>query len=195
MKLRASVLCATVALVGLSGCAEFYEPTTRTTRFEPGTALSHTSSLTSIYVRDGKSHYITCTQPPPDTAFDTGESANMAISLISLQGGDSGGESADAEEAEMAGRTPAVLMTRELFFRACEFSQNYGLGKDEALALYQKTLDTVSSGWATEAANTNVTVGDAVNTTTDTSVRSSISGSTSESETSTQTTPTPTPAQ
>jgi hypothetical protein len=62
----------------------------------------------------------------------------------------------------MAGRTPALLMAREMFYRTCEFSTNFGLNKKEALSLFQQTLKTVGSVWATEAQNTTVTVGDTI---------------------------------
>lgn len=83
----------------------------------------------------------------------------------------------------MAGRTPAILMTRELFFRACEFSQNYKLNKDEALTLYNKTLDTIATVWATEAGNTTVTIGDTVSSTSTVGVSASNSDTITSSDT------------
>ena len=62
----------------------------------------------------------------------------------------------------MAGRTPSVLMAREMFFRACEFSANFDLNKQEALTLYNQTLKTIGDAWATEAQNTTITVGDSI---------------------------------
>lgn len=106
--------------------------------------MSTTSSLSHVFVRDGSSSYITCTQPSPDAAFDQSETADISISLISVGESDAAGEEENSAEVEMAGRTPAVLMTRELFYRACEFSMNYKLSKEEALSLYTKTLDTVN---------------------------------------------------
>jgi len=88
----------------------------------------------------------------------------------------------------MAGRTPAVLMTRELFYRACEFSLNFGLTKQEALDLYNKTLDAVTQVWATEAGNTTVTVGDTVQTTSGVTIQATTTGEVSATETVTDTT-------
>ena len=56
-------------------------------------------------------------------------------------------------------------MSRELFFRACEFTQNHKLTKDEALTLYNRTLDIVEKNWAVEAGQTTVTIGDTITTT------------------------------
>ena len=63
-------------------------------------------------------------------------------------------------EREMVGRTPAVLMARELFFRLCEFSRNHDLTKNDAMALYRKTLDAVKEVWQTEARKTTVNIGE-----------------------------------
>ena len=80
-------------------------------------------------------------------------------------GSEGGNEGEDSTEAEMAGRTPAVLIAREMFYRACEFSTNFGLSQDQATQVYLKTLDAVSQGWAIEAGQTTVTIGDTVSDT------------------------------
>ncbi len=133
---------------------------------------------------------MTCAEPPPDAAFDQGDSANVSVALIKLGGDDSGGDSQNSSEVEMAGRTPAVLIARELFYRACEFSFNFKLDKSEATAIYNKTLDIIKEGWLKEAGQTTVTVGDKVSTSaneniTDTSSTVSPSSSSSSSSTST----------
>ena len=69
-------------------------------------------------------------------------------------------------ENGLGGRTPAVLMTREWFFRSCEFSRNYNLTKQEAYQLYLKTLAAVMAGWGKEAAQTTVNIGDTETVTT-----------------------------
>ena len=71
-----------------------------------------------------------------------------------------------SSETEMVGRTQTVLMSRELFFRTCEFSVNYNLNKKEATDLFNKTLDTVISLATIQANNTTITVGDTVATST-----------------------------
>ena len=176
---------AASALLTTAGCSDVWEPTPKTTPLVGDTAISNTASLSHTFVRAPKSALFTCSQPYPDAAFDQGEAADIDISLISLGGDEGGGEEEDSEEAEMAGRTPTVLMTRELFYRACEYSHNFKLDKKEALTLYNKTLDAVTKVWATEAGNTTVTIGDTVTTTTGATVTSTISGTVSETETKT----------
>ena len=177
-----------MGLLVLAGCTSFYEPGIQTNDVKPGTIISNTASLSHVFVRDETTPTITCTRPQPDAAFDQGEAADISVSLVSLGGEDAGAEEEEAEEVEMADRTPAVLMTRELFYRACEFSLNFRLTKQEALDLYNKTLDAVTQVWATEAGNTTVTVGDTVTTTTGTTIQATTSGEITATETVTDTT-------
>lgn len=172
---RYGLVVGVVFIAGLGGCAQLYEPTVRTSDVIPNKIISNTSSLSHVFVRDDTKHYFLCSQPQPDTGFDQAEAADFSI--FGPGGGDSSGESENSGEVELAGRTPGVLMTRELFYRACEFSQNYRLTKEEALTLYNKTLDTVSTVWATEAGNTTVTVGDTVENTSSTNQSSKITDS------------------
>ena len=184
--LRTSLLIAALPFM-IASCADIYEPKPRTSDLREKTVLSSTASLSHMVVRGPKTDLITCTQPSPDAAFDQGEAADVALTLISLGGDDQGGEEESSSEVEMAGRTPAVLMARELFYRACEFSENYKLSKDEALTLFTKTLDSVTQVWATEAGNTTVTIGDTVTTTATTNLQSTNTGSITSTDTKSDT--------
>jgi hypothetical protein len=97
----------------------------------------------------------------PDVAYDKGDDADINYSFINTSS-DQVSAQDNSDEVEMAGRTPAILMAREIFYRTCEFSTNFGLNKQEALSLYQQTLTTVGNVWASEAQNTTVTVGDTI---------------------------------
>lgn len=160
MEFHVPTMMSGVLLFGLTACTDIYEPKPVITDIKADTVMSTTASLSHLIINSGNTDRKTCTQPQPDAAFDQGESGDIAVSLISLGGDDQSGEEESSAEVEMAGRTPAVLMARELFYRTCEFSQNYKLDKKEALVLYNKTLDSVTQVWATEAGNTTVTVGD-----------------------------------
>lgn len=179
------LLLASTVLV--AGCSDIYEPTPKVTQVDSGWVISNTASLANTVVTHDKSDIYTCQQTAPDATFDQGEAADTSFSLVSIgTGGDSGGggESESSEGVEMAGRTPAVLIAREMFYRTCEFSQNYKLPVDQALKLYQKTMDTVAKAWLVEAGQTTVTIGDTVATTQGTTV--STTGTTALSDTSTQ---------
>lgn len=147
-----------VGALGLAGCDGLHLPQPTVTPVEQETILSRTSSLSNVYILDKNTGFVTCAEPPPDTAFDHIDDSDLSLSLVRFGGDDRAGGSEGSEEAEMLGRTPGVLIARELFFRACEFSRNYDLEKEEALALYRDTLNAVREGWAIEGKNTTVKI-------------------------------------
>ena len=171
-KLGASAGVMVAALL-LASCAKLYSPTPIVTDVKENTAISSTAGLSHVFVRNDGTRSITCSQPPPDAAFDQAESGSVGLS-ISFGGNEKAGEEESSSELEMSGRTPAVLMSRELFYRACEFSMNFKLNKGEATTLYMKTLDSVTKVWAVEAGNTKVTVGDELKTDNKTAITETI---------------------
>jgi hypothetical protein len=175
----------------LSACADVYEPTPKVIPIHKAWIISDTASLSHTLVRHPASDITTCSEPPPDSSFDQSQTGNINFSLISIGGGgqnDAGGESDSTAEVELAGRTPAVLLSQELFYRACEFSQNYKLNKDEALTLYNRTLDVVEKNWAVEAAQTTVTIGDTITTTQGATVQDTSAQTESTTNTTSETT-------
>jgi len=117
-------------------------------------------------MRDPQTLQMVCLGRGADTAYEHSEAGGLSVSLVSTGSSDSeASEFQDnAGEEELAGRTPAVLMTREIFYRACEFSTNYKLTKSEATQIFHAALKTVDNGWSNESENTTVTVGDTVAT-------------------------------
>lgn len=156
-------LCILVTLATMTGCASFEAPEPTQTNMENSHILTTTSGQGQIYVMARNTDHYLCSLPQPDSAFDQKDEGDFDISLVSNKTDRNASADEASEEVELAGRTPGVLITRELFFRACEFSSNYQLDKQEAKALYLKTLDGVLANWAIEAARTNVNIGDTVN--------------------------------
>ena len=121
-----------------------------------------TGSLSTTIVQDRQNLQKFCLGRGGDAAFEQSESGDIAVSLVSI--GNSSSESAEESESsgeeEMSGRTPAVLMTRELFYRACELMMNAQLDKTESIQIFNNVLRTVGQGWEREGANTKVSVGD-----------------------------------
>jgi len=158
------ILAVSAALAGCS--SELYEPKPQAMPIKPEQMISYPPSITHTFVYSRKNDFITCTMPPPDATFTQAQEGDVSFSLVTIGGGnDKGGaEAENSGEDEMAGRSPGVLMTRELFFRLCEFSKNYQLEKNEALELYKSTLQTISDGWKAEAGNTKVNVNSTINT-------------------------------
>ena len=106
-----------------------------------------------------------------DAAFDAGSGGDISYGVINTSG-DQIADQSNSNEVEMAGRTPAVLMAREMFYRACEFSGNFDLNKEEAIDLYQQTLQLIGAVWTVEAGNTNVSIGEKIQSTNATELQS-----------------------
>lgn len=157
---RAVHILAMASLPALGACtAPFMEPEPTVIPVQEETIISSTASTSNTLVLKKDTDFVTCTAPAPDASFSQSSTARVDASVA--------GNSDDAAMAEgsastaMPGRSPAVLMTRELFFRACEFSRNYELTKHEAHQLYMATMKAAQAGWAAEAKQTTVSVGDA----------------------------------
>ncbi len=170
MKYRLSQFLVAGVVLGIAGCST-YEPHPMPYDLKSTQVIGSTSSLTQTIVHDGEKHAPTCTMPAPDATFADADQMGFGLSL-SFGGTDSSGESGSARESEMSGRTPAVLMARELFFRLCEFGYNQKLEASDAQALFRATLSAVQAVWQVEASNTKVTIGNTL-TTSDTTQASS----------------------
>jgi hypothetical protein len=144
-----------------SACSSIEKPSPKRFDIDADSSISVTAGTSQTFVRSQSANYQLCSQPMPDVAFDKGDDADINYSFINTTSDQISAQD-NLDEVEMAGRTPALLMAREMFYRTCEFSTNFGLNKKEALSLFQQTLKTVGSVWATEAQNTTVTVGDTI---------------------------------
>ncbi len=154
------------AIVGvvLAGCGQVAELRPSTTSIEPGITLSGTAALNHHILLTKDSSIHVCMAPPPDAVLNQEEEGDFSFMTFG------GGEEAAAEEegtteGEMLGRTPAVLVTREIFYRLCELSRNYQLSKEEVLTLYRTALDGIVKVWSVEASHTTVTIGETLKST------------------------------
>lgn len=152
-----------ICLLGLPACSGLYEPRPTVTPVTESSVVSSTSALSTTTILDPARGYVVCSQSQPDATFSQGETGDFSVSLLTVGTSnevDDGGESEESQEIALVGRSPAVLVARELFFRLCEFSRNHKLSADQATALYKQTLTVVAEGWKAEAANTKVTIGE-----------------------------------
>jgi len=109
------------------------------------TALTAGAGTRAILVRTDTGRPYICDDPGPDAALNEFADAGFSFSLVKV--GDTGdGQNSDSiGEAGLGGRSPNVLITREVFYRFCEFAGNTTLTDDQRIALYQATLDAVVS--------------------------------------------------
>ena len=157
-------LLSALLVVGCLPTAGFL-PKTDIEAFPKEGLLSSSPSVDNTMVQDPKNHRIICMGRGADAVFETSDSGDFKLSLISV-GNSGGGDEAkvtdNAGEEEMMGRTPAILMARELFYRACELTNNAKLSRDEALKVFNSVLNVVSQGWKKESENTKITIGDQI---------------------------------
>ncbi|MEK9964642.1 MAG: hypothetical protein VW776_10080 [Betaproteobacteria bacterium] len=160
--MRKSMLIGVVIL--MTGCSSIYEPQLKSTSLGKEVVLSGTGSIGTTIVQDPNNLKKVCLGRGVEAAFEQSDTGSISVSLVSIGKSDAEGASnaEKAGEEEMTGRTPAVLITRELFYRACELSINSNLDKKEALEVFYKVLNVVDNGWKQESANTRVTFGDTV---------------------------------
>ena len=147
----------------VSGCGYFdFQPELQTEALNKSGVLYGTGSLGTTIYQDPKTLKKFCMGRGVDAAFEQSESGDIDIALVSVTNTDtdSVGDSENSGEEEMSGRTPAVLITRELFYRACELIINAQLNKKEAIQVFNNVLKVVGKGWEKESSNTKITVGD-----------------------------------
>ncbi|MBT3703256.1 MAG: hypothetical protein HOG12_17140, partial [Alphaproteobacteria bacterium] len=143
----------------LTGCAEMYEPKPIVSALEENSLVSGTASLRHAIVRNKKNALTYCAEPQPDATYAQESSGNVDISLVSTGGGtDSGGDEEGSSAEEMLGRSPSVLLARELMYRLCEFGQNHTVSTDQAIDLYKANLSLIQTISSIESNNTTVTV-------------------------------------
>lgn len=148
----------------ITGCTGAEEPGPTVSQIKEETIITSTASVSHTLILDRNTDFMTCTTPSPDATFLQGADGLSSMGLAEKSENAGFGES--SQENSLGGRSSAVLMTRELFFRPSESSRNYNLTKSEAYQLYLKTLAVVSDGCAKEATQTTVIIGetDAVTT-------------------------------
>jgi len=149
------------AALSLSACGGFTHKAEIEKFPESGVIFSSPSVKTSL-IQDPQRLKKICMGRGADAVFEESESGDLSISMISVGNseGDKIGEQDQAGEQEMTGRTPAVLMARELFYRACELTINEQLKEKDALELFYAVLKVVKDGWIQEGKNTSIKIGE-----------------------------------
>jgi len=146
-----------ILLILLSSCgSKISKP--EIIHFSPNSISSYSPSNTSVISRMVNGKEIICLMPAPDVEESISKNIDLDIQLVAY--GQPEEEKANTKsgkaESELAGRSPAILFSRELIYRACEFSMNYNLNKEEATKIYQQNLKIIHQVMMKEASNTKV---------------------------------------
>jgi len=101
-----------------------------------------TAANSSLVIRDKNDAYNFCSEPSPDVAVDENTSVSFDVSVVDSN--DNSNESEGINEVGLGGRSANVLITRETFYRTCEFISNSNLSDQQKLDLYKQTLKTIA---------------------------------------------------
>lgn len=99
------------------------------------------SDTREVYFKDSRSFERHCRAPGPDVSIQSSSGISLGASIIgkSEELSDTSGQSGLA----LGGRDPAVLLTRELMYRACELASNLNANQKTTISIYNRFLRTV----------------------------------------------------
>lgn len=159
---RASLfpLLSLIALCALfaSGCASS-KPEQVVSEVDSYSVVGTYGDVRETTVRSRQGSLVICSGPEPDAAVTHSASAGAGLSILGA-GSDRGSAEGSSESAdvELVGRTPAILITRELLFRLCELSANHQLSQQQLVELYLKNLEIIHDIASIEAHATSITL-------------------------------------
>jgi hypothetical protein len=104
---------------------------------------SSTSDMQSSFLKSRNSGEHFCDSRMSDVADTESASVGLGVSVVGKS--ESVNDGASRGAVSLGGRSPAVLITREVMYRTCEMVMNLDLNKKEALDLYIQTLNLVKS--------------------------------------------------
>lgn len=107
-----------------------------------------------VVIKDDKSLERYCKGPGPDFSVTASNGVSLGAS-IPLASGASIGSTSGRGALDLGGRSPAVLLAREMFYRTCELIVNIRADQTTAIALYKSTMDAVERIAALEAPQAN----------------------------------------
>jgi hypothetical protein len=100
--------------------------------------VTTSSSRQMVMIKDSDSVERFCRGPEPDSSLMT--SGGVSLSLPVGMGARSIGGQAQQDSLALGGRSPAVLITREILYRACELAMNINADAEKTLAIYREFL-------------------------------------------------------
>lgn len=96
-----------------------------------------------IVLKDATSGERFCKGPGPDTATTASSGISLGVSSLGLPAKEAISDSANRGALDLGGRSPAVLLVREIFYRFCELTLNTNASQETAVSIYKITLDAV----------------------------------------------------
>lgn len=149
MRYRSSLTgtCAIPAIgaaLALSGCAAL-QPPPEGKIFERGgvSMVVIPGGSRETYFSDPKALERHCRAPSPDVSITSSDGFSLGLPSPAGRGGKAVSEDDSTGALALGGRSPAVLISRELLYRACELASNLNLPPDQTLRLFRDVMDVV----------------------------------------------------
>ena len=114
----------------LTKAATIYERRGTDVIIEPNTGIS-------IALTDAKFNDTFCVTSPPDIIV--GKSNSFSLEDKGIKGGKSNTFAAN----DLGGRTPAVLISREILYRTCELISNLKLTKEQGIDVFKYSIQNI----------------------------------------------------
>ena len=134
-----------LSLLLLSGCVSAPGSNTRNVHYQARSGvdtLLMPAEYREVYFNGGETGDKHCRAPGPDFTVQASDGGSVGGSL--MQGTkDSLGISSGESALTLGGRSPEVLLARELLYRACELSLNTNANSQQATDIYYRFLDAV----------------------------------------------------
>mgnify|MGYP003674643151 CR=1 FL=1 len=128
--LAVALVVAGCGTLGSQNSATVYDRQGIDVVIEPTTGNSFV--LTDEKIRDQF-----CMTPPPDVIDSKNSSGSLSVKGVSLS------EGTGLSLTGLGGRSPAVLISREIMYRTCELYVNGRVTKEESFSLFKSSLDRV----------------------------------------------------
>lgn len=141
MKTQLTILCLISLLSGCAGITPEPEKEGKIYERDGVSTLLIPSDVREVYFKDARSFERHCRAPGPDVSIQSSSGISLGTSLIgkSEEISDTNGQSG----LSLGGRDPAVLLTRELMYRACELASNLNANQKTTISIYNRFLKTV----------------------------------------------------
>lgn len=162
MRIKSSWLILIGCCTVITGCSSLYVPHPHIEKMEAGSVISSTAAVRDTFVHNPDGKLYVCAGPAPDAGFSQNEYDSVSISLVQTGGQDAASEAEGSAEEEFSGRSPSVLLTRELLYRLCEFVGNNNLDERTAVELYKLNLHIIEQVSMAVAENTKIEISDSV---------------------------------
>ena len=119
---------------------------------------SSAETSTTYLKAEGDKHQF-CAGVSPDATYSERSSAGFSLSFLNFGGSPSNDVVSEENSGdEMVGRTPALLLAREILYRSCEMAKNAGLNSQQQMDMFLQSMQTAAEILKNETAKTSISI-------------------------------------